>query len=96
MRGKAMFLAGAAVGYVLGTRAGRERFDQLTAKARQMWESNTLQEAGGVVRAQAGRLYDGGKQRLNDQAHKFRHRNDGLYDEAQDWDSPVGTATSSF
>ena len=60
------------------------------------WESNTLQEAGGVVRAQAGRLYDGGKQKVNDQAHKFKHRNDAMYDDAQGWDNPVGTATSSF
>lgn len=27
--GKAMFLTGAAVGYVLGTRAGRERYEQI-------------------------------------------------------------------
>jgi hypothetical protein len=96
MRGKAMFLAGAAVGYVLGTRAGRERFDQMMAKARQLWESNTLQEAGGVVRAQAGRLYDDGKRRITDQAQKFRHRHDDLYDEPPNWDSPMDKAANTY
>lgn len=75
MRGKLIFGAGAAVGYLLGTRAGRERFDQITGKAKRFWENNTVQEAAGVVQEQAERLYDGGKKLLTDQAHKMReHR----------------------
>jgi hypothetical protein len=71
MRGKLMFITGVGVGYVLGTRAGRQKFDQMVAQARRVWESPTVQEAAGVVQAQANRLYDQGKQAVNDQVHKL-------------------------
>ena len=44
MRGKLIFITGVGVGYVLGTRAGRERFDQMVAQARKFWESPTVQQ----------------------------------------------------
>jgi hypothetical protein len=70
MRGKLMFITGVGVGYVLGTRAGRQKFDQMMAQAKRVWESPTVQEAAGVVQAQANRLYDQGKQAVTDQVHK--------------------------
>ncbi len=71
MRGKLMFITGVGVGYVLGTRAGRQKFDQMMAQARRVWESPTVQEAAGVVQAQATRLYEEGKQAVNDQVHRL-------------------------
>ncbi|WP_199245892.1 YtxH domain-containing protein [Leifsonia sp. AG29] len=44
MRGKLIFAAGAAVGYVLGTRAGRERYEQIRAAASRVWESPVVQD----------------------------------------------------
>lgn len=44
MRGKLIFVAGAAVGYVLGTRAGRERYEQLKEAASRVWESPAVQK----------------------------------------------------
>ncbi|MGO4594611.1 hypothetical protein AB4Z18_12395 [Leifsonia sp. 2TAF2] len=44
MRGKLLFVAGAAVGYVLGARAGRERYEQLKATAAKAWQSPTVQK----------------------------------------------------
>jgi hypothetical protein len=89
MRGKLIFITGVGVGYVLGTRAGRERFDQMVAQARKVWESPTVQEAAGVVQAQATRLYDEGKQLVTDQVHKISGRNGTpLRDSADDgWDA---------
>jgi hypothetical protein len=75
MRGKLFFITGVGVGYVLGTRAGREKFDQMVAQARKVWESPTVQEAAGVVQAQATKIYDDGKQAVTDQVHKLSHRN---------------------
>jgi len=75
MRGKLFFITGVGIGYVLGTRAGREKFDQMVAQARKVWESPTVQEAAGVVQAQAAKLYDDGKQVVTDQVHKLSHRN---------------------
>jgi hypothetical protein len=61
MRGKLLFLGGLAVGFVVGTRAGREKYDELVQTARKVKESPTVQEAAGVVQAQATRLYTEGK-----------------------------------
>jgi hypothetical protein len=72
MRGKLMFGAGLGLGYVLGTRAGRERFAQISGKAKQFWESKTVQDAAGAVQEQAGRLYDAGKQKMSEQTHEFQ------------------------
>lgn len=37
MRGKILFATGLAVGYVLGTRAGRERYEELKRAAQSFW-----------------------------------------------------------
>ena len=51
------FVAGAAVGYVLGTRAGRARYDQIKRGAHRLWTSDPVQErldqAGQAVKTQA-------------------------------------------
>lgn len=49
MRGKLLFVAGAAVGYVLGTRAGRKRYDQMKATALKVWESPGVQKQVNAV-----------------------------------------------
>jgi hypothetical protein len=43
MRGKAGLVIGIAVGYVLGTRAGRERYEQIKAQALKLWELEPVQ-----------------------------------------------------
>lgn len=43
MRGKILFAAGLAVGYVLGTRAGRERYEQMARAARSFWNDPRVQ-----------------------------------------------------
>ena len=44
MRGKILFIFGLAVGYVLGTRAGRERYEQIKAGAEKVWLDPRVQE----------------------------------------------------
>jgi hypothetical protein len=44
MRGKLLFVSGLAVGYVLGARAGRKRYDQMRSTAAKVWESPGLQK----------------------------------------------------
>lgn len=44
MRGKAAFVVGGLVGYVLGTRAGREKFDKIRLQARRVWEDPRVQD----------------------------------------------------
>jgi hypothetical protein len=65
VRGKLVFLAGAAAGFVLGSRAGREKYDEIVAAARRIIDSPSVQEAGGVVKAQASHFYGQGKDALS-------------------------------
>ena len=44
MKNKLVFAAGMAAGYVLGTRAGRESYEQLKNKAQDLWESPKIQD----------------------------------------------------
>jgi hypothetical protein len=89
MRGKLIFITGVGVGYVLGTRAGREKFDQMVAQAHKIWESPTVQEAAGVVQAQATKLYDEGKQRVTEQVNKIAGKNGAAIrgDMEEGWDA---------
>ena len=53
---KLSFLLGAAVGYLLGSRAGRERYEHLVAIGRRVVGSQTVQATAGVVEAQLHEL----------------------------------------
>ena len=49
---KLAFLIGGAVGYVLGAKAGRERYESIVATWRRLGGSQTVQSAAGVLGAQ--------------------------------------------
>ena len=53
---KLTHLAYAAAGYVLGARAGRERYDQIVSVARRVAGSQTVQATAGVVQGQLDQL----------------------------------------
>lgn len=48
-----MFVAGVAVGYVLGTRAGRERYEQIVATAQKIRQNPTVQNFAGMAKDRA-------------------------------------------
>jgi hypothetical protein len=48
------FLLGAAVGYVLGAKAGRGRYDQIMATYRKLTDHPAVQGAAGIARAKIG------------------------------------------
>jgi hypothetical protein len=43
MRGKILFITGGLVGYVLGARAGRKRYDQIAEAASNVWHAEPVQ-----------------------------------------------------
>jgi hypothetical protein len=55
--GKLSFLVGVGVGYVLGARAGRQRYEQIKVRASRVWSSEPVQtrvgEATERVKSQA-------------------------------------------
>jgi hypothetical protein len=44
MRGKLILVAGLAAGYVLGSRAGRARYEQIKKNWLKVWETDAVQE----------------------------------------------------
>ena len=44
MKGKILLLTGVAVGYVLGTRAGRERYEEIKSAASKFWNDPRVQK----------------------------------------------------
>ena len=44
MKGKILFVVGLGVGYVLGTRAGRERYEQIRKAAEGVWNTPAVQQ----------------------------------------------------
>jgi hypothetical protein len=56
MRYKATFIAGVAVGYIAGTRAGRARYDQIVRYARKIAGHPKVQQATNTVQAKAAEL----------------------------------------
>ncbi len=72
MRGKLMFLGGLAAGFVLGSRAGRQAYDELVQTAKKVKESPTVQEAAGVVQAQATKVYEQSKATVTDKLGNTR------------------------
>jgi hypothetical protein len=55
------FLLGAAIGYVLGAKAGNERYEQLKRTYERLADHPAVQGAAGVVRARVEERVTGGR-----------------------------------
>jgi hypothetical protein len=62
MKGKILLVVGLGVGYVLGARAGREKYDELVARAQKFWNDPRVQtqvnNAQGFVKDKAPDVAD--------------------------------------
>jgi hypothetical protein len=61
------FFSGLAAGFVIGTRAGRERYEQLKKLARTAADNPAVQQAAGALQAQAAELANSTRQRVTDE-----------------------------
>ncbi|NVI93178.1 YtxH domain-containing protein [Actinomadura sp. BRA 177] len=66
MKTRMMFMAGAAIGYVLGTKAGRERYEQIKRLSQQVSENPNVQEAAGMLRSKGEEFAGAARGKAND------------------------------
>ncbi|MFE0175477.1 YtxH domain-containing protein [Streptomyces sp. NPDC059002] len=95
MRYRLTFVAGLALGYVLGTRAGRERYEQLKKSAREISQNpavrNTVESATQQGREVAGKAFHSVSDKVGekmpdsvaDRVRSLRQRGQG--DAEDDW-----------
>ncbi|MFJ6011406.1 YtxH domain-containing protein [Streptomyces sp. NPDC092952] len=92
MRYRLTFIAGLALGYVIGTRAGRERYEQLKESARRIARNpavrNTAESAAQSGRDLAGKAYQAVSDKVGEKvpasvASRLRPRQDRVTED--DW-----------
>ena len=66
MRYKLTFALGFATGYVMGARAGTQRYEQLENAWRRFVDTPAVQQAAGVIGAQAGQVIGQAKNLVGD------------------------------
>src|SRR5215469_16200363 len=71
MRGRVTFLAGLAVGFVLGARAGRERYEQMVKLGRKAVENPTVQQTARTAGAKAAELTKAAGQKASERMPKI-------------------------
>jgi hypothetical protein len=64
------FLGGLAAGFILGTRAGRERYEQLKRFGRRVADNPAVQQAAGAVQAQAAGMAKAAQHKVSDELHE--------------------------
>lgn len=88
MRGRLMFLTGAAVGYVLGAKAGRGRYEQIKSQADTLWHDPRVQEKVGQAQSFAaetgGAVLDAAKEKAPDVQAKLGEATGAAEEKAAD------------
>jgi hypothetical protein len=98
MRGKTGLALGLAIGYVFGTKAGRERYEQLSQSAKRLAEDPSLQRLQGEL----GSLFNASKQRATATiegtatraADKVEEANKSLADDQKSGAGPASTTST--
>jgi hypothetical protein len=81
MRYRLVFISGLGIGFLLGARAGRERYEQILKMARKAADSPAVQQAAGALQAQAASVAKTAKETLADRAGTARSKvGDALHD----------------
>jgi predicted component of type VI protein secretion system len=93
MRYRVTFLTGFAAGFVVGARAGRERYEQIKKLARQTADNPAVQQAAAAVQAKAAGLASNAAHKVAGQLHDGVAR--GKRSLACATGSPTGTLAGS-
>lgn len=91
MRRKAAFITGFAVGYVMGARAGRERYEQLREAARSMLNQPHVRETVQTLQDVGGEAAEAARHKVGEMGGKVTERvSPGRGREATGYDGAAG------
>ena len=96
---KLMFAAGMAIGYVLGSKAGRERYEQICSMARRIRDNTTVHNTATTLKEQAEHMATASKDKImnSDLGNKLFRDDDlkkSMDPEPEYWEK-AGIGTSS-
>ena len=74
---KMLLLVGAGIGYVLGARAGRERYDQIADQANKLWSDPRVQTKVEEVKAKAPEVAHQVGEQAKSKVDEAKHRVSG-------------------
>lgn len=77
MRGKLTLLVGVGVGYVLGTKAGRQRYEQIKRRASEAWNDPRVQAKADEAKHLAGEKVHQATDALKDKVSSSHGDNHG-------------------
>jgi hypothetical protein len=69
MRYRMTFVAGFATGFIVGARAGRERYEQIVRLARSAADNPAVQQAAGAIQAQASSVTGTARSKVSERLH---------------------------
>ena len=92
---KLSLLAGFGAGYVLGAKAGTERYDQIVAKARELAGQPQVQQATATVQDTASGLADKAKETVNEKVSTVSDKVESKKSGGKDSVVDLGTGTGS-
>lgn len=91
-----ILLAGVAIGYILGAKAGRERYEQLADQASKVWTDPRVQTKVGEVKEQAPHVASKVGDRAKSAASQAKAKAKGheTTDSDGDYENETGSVTS--
>jgi hypothetical protein len=93
MYGKLAVAAGFAAGYVLGSKAGRQRYEEIVAQARKVAGNEKVQSTAGALQAKGTGLVEKAKQ--SDVANKVKSTVGKDKTDTPSYSSTTGSTTGS-
>lgn len=95
MQGKLAFVVGAAVGYVIGTRAGRQKYDKLKSQAKDLWEDPRVQRTVSDAETFAQEKFSEAGEALSDAGKKVADKVSDVVNKHVATDAPASETSAT-
>lgn len=100
MKNKLLLLVGTGIGYVLGTRAGREKYDALVDQAQSLWGDPRVQDAVTTAKSSTGSAFSQAQDQVKGKVAEVKDSNSAAegnssFSQTTNPTTTTGTATTA-